>query len=291
MNPQNSPQNNKGWYEGIWDDNTTQVVRVFRPREVLTLLENIDIEDETGDKSRKWLRKESRNLSTNDIREWLHFLLYSGCRFSEAVMIHDHPNLLRTSGNIRLPNVPGGKEMRTIKARNIYLSNYGRENIQKFFDAKSLPTNGKPEVDQTLTSLTLIMHKAGERIGLPEETFTKVIKEKEKDPQTGEYVTYEAVIRDKHTHKERTVLRYKKITKPYIITTNACMVRSMRKTWESWLFKYYSGKYGPDMRDDIYLSQGHTKRTAAQHYINLADFTPEDLQDIERLVKGYGEVE
>jgi len=278
------------WKEGIWDDNPSQVVRIFRVKEIMSLLDNIDIKDETGSGSRSWLRKEEYGLDTDDVRAWLRFLLYSGCRFSESITVHENPNLYRKTGSIRLPDLPGGKEKRTIKARNVWLSTYGREHIPEFYEAGKLPVSNLKEMNQTLISLTLIMHKAGNKIGLPEETFTKVSKDRMKDAD-GNDITYEKDVWNKKTHLTEKKTRYQMEKNTYTMTTNGCMVRSMRKTWESWLFSYFDGRKGPDLKDQIYLSQGHTQKTAFAHYINLADFDKEDMKDIENMIKGYGETD
>jgi len=55
--------------------------------------------------------------------------------------------------------------------------------------------------------------------------------------------------------------------------------RSLRKTWESWLVYYY-----PQLTPQIFQSQGHTRTTSLEHYINLP-FTDDD--NIKKWVEGW----
>ena len=290
------------WKVPVWDsDNLAQIIRVFRPKEVLTLLDNMDIKDEKGKNSRTWLL--NNDLTTDDVREWLKGLLYMGCRFSEAVLIHDNPSLLRKNGTIFLRNIEEGKKKRKNKSRVIYLSEWGKNNIQRFFSAKPLPTINDKEVNQTLISLTLIMHSAGKRIGLQEETFGISRKKWLKD-ENGEYIKdvrrrLKEQIKLLHpdSSESRELFHKQKMLegegKEYItikskLTTNGCTVRSMRKTWESWLLTYYSGNN--TMRDLILQSQNHEEGTSRRDYAHFDFNNEEDKKDIEELIRGYGEV-
>ena len=255
------------WKPPIWNEKKGQVVRVFRPEEVDQLIENSSVEDEGGKNKRRWLM--TRDLTNEDIRTWLRFLLYSGCRFTEATIIYSRPDLYQDNGLIRLPYYPRGKAKRSIQARNILLSYKGREIMDKFFEINPLPAANEEDINQTLVSLTLIMHEAGKRIQLQEEEFTKVrqvpILEdgKRKLDKKGKPM---------HTQSE------------YQYRTNGCMVRSMRKTWESWLL---NGLSSTDLRDKILQSQGHTSITSLTHYFNIG-YDNDDLADIKKEVEGYG---
>ena len=57
--------------------------------------------------------------------------------------------------------------------------------------------------------------------------------------------------------------------------------KTTRKTWESWLVFYYEGSLVK-----ILNSQGHTKTTSIEHYINLP-FTDDDKRDMKEFVEGW----
>ena len=148
-----------------------QVIRIFRPKEIHFLIENADIRDEssfTG--SRDISNLQESGLTNEDVKAWFGFLLYTGTRFAEACLIHRNPDLYQGNGVLEVPFYRG-KEKRTVKTRNIFLSYKGREVMRPFFEAKPIPSDNMKEITQTLISLTTIMHKAGERINLPSQTF------------------------------------------------------------------------------------------------------------------------
>lgn len=61
--------------------------------------------------------------------------------------------------------------------------------------------------------------------------------------------------------------------------------KSTRKTWESWLVHYF-----PERLTHIFQSQGHTEKTAVEHYISLP-FDSEDRRKMEKWVQGWIETQ
>jgi len=290
--------NMDNWKPMLQKQQKAQVIRIFRPDEVHALINNIDIRDESN-----WTKsRESKNLiesgfTTKDIQTWMEFLLYSGTRFSEALIIHEYrdhktgANLYQGNGTIFLPRYKG-KKLRSIQSRTIYLSYKGREVLEKFFETPILPAKDEDGVKQVLTSLGTIMHKAGERIKLPERTLEYIYQEKIRDEngvpikemvEISQFVknpdgTYSKMLKENYKIKE--IKKY--------VTTNGCTVRSFRKTWESWLTAHFSGEQS--MRDRVINSQGHKKETAWTHYLDIS-FDQEDLKNIAEEVNGYGVID
>ena len=58
-------------------------------------------------------------------------------------------------------------------------------------------------------------------------------------------------------------------------------VKTTRKTWESYLVHTY-----PELRDAIFISQGHTELVALKNYVNLP-FTEKDKQEMMYFVSGW----
>jgi integrase len=56
--------------------------------------------------------------------------------------------------------------------------------------------------------------------------------------------------------------------------------KTMRKTYEAWLVKYY-----PERQSEIFMRQGHTSITSLKYYLNLP-FTDADTAQMEPWVKG-----
>ena len=69
------------------------------------------------------------------------------------------------------------------------------------------------------------------------------------------------------------------------ITTNGLSVRVFRKTWNSWLVNYF--KDNNHSLTIAEMSMGHTDETALKHYLSL-QFDQEDMNDIEKVVRGFG---
>ena len=130
------------------------------------LVDNAEVETET-----KWKFLQRHDITTDDVRAWFNFLMYTGCRFPEAVLVHSDPAKYDGRGILRIPNYKG-KEMRSIKARNIFLSYKGREVIKDFFESQQMPSETYKDVVDAMRALTVILHESGKTIGLPEQTFT-----------------------------------------------------------------------------------------------------------------------
>lgn len=253
---------------GLMSESEGQIVRVLRASEMEALLNAVDINDEHGNKSRKWLRQ--RNVTTEDVKSWFKFALFTGTRFGEAIVVHRDPSLLFNPYTIRIPNYPGAKRKRKTTFRNISLSYKGREFIPEFFDAVQLPSDDEKQVRQTLTSLSLILHGAADRINLDSYDF---------DIQIADGPVYTD---DKgKQRKEKTVHR---------LNTNGVTFRSFRKTWESWLVLTFANDYLSHVK--IAKGQGHDIETSMDFYTKiLSGFDRDDRKEVIPWVDGYGEVD
>ena len=265
------------WKDMLRIQQRTQITRVFRVEEAKALIANVDVNDESSFTASRGIPnlKES-GVTTEDVQAWLSFLLYSGCRFPEAVYIHNDPALYNNRGIIDMSRLEG-KKMRTIKQRSIHMSYEGRKILPSFFNARTLLARNSDETQQTLTSLTTIMRVAGERIKLPTVTLTTYKNAYKKDINGN--VLYEE---DPKTGKKRKIFE-REVKKEN--TVNGCMVRSMRKTWESWLYNALGDT--PRMVSKILLSQGHNSDTQLHHYLNLG-YDAEDMAEISKEVEGFG---
>ena len=279
--------NTTQWKPGIFDEKEGQIVRILRPKEFHALIDNAEVETET-----KWKFLQRHEIRTEDIRAWFNFLMYTGCRFPEAVLVHSDPSKYDGRGILRIPNYKG-KEMRSIKARNIFLSYKGREAMKPFFEAQQMPSEDYGEIRDTMRALSTILHEAGKVLGLPEDTFTLKIKRKVKEHGSikMQKKTVTKVVRNSGiptlVQEEIEVPVINIITQPY--RTNGCNLRSFRHSWESWLY-WGKGNEGPTTLSQIILSQGHKQNISMEHYLNFGFDKKDDLEDIKQEVEGFGEV-
>lgn len=277
-----------GWKPGIFDINKSQVTRILRPKEMHALIAAARVEDET-----KWKWLQSHGITTEDVRAWLYYYLYSGNRFNEAWLIHPEPDKYDGRGIVRMPYYKG-KRMRTVKPRNIFLSFKGREYMAPFFEAAEMPGKDKEEMRQTSRAFTTILHKAGERIGLSEEKFVFPFDRVERD-ELGNIVTEKKTRTRVKLHEGVHTLITVEVEIPKTYeemqeqVTNGCMVRSFRHSWESWLY-WGIGDIGNTTLTQIILSQGHDEKTSLQYYLNFGFDRKDDLSDIQTEVRGFGEV-
>ena len=285
------------WKYPLIKKQKAQIIRIMRPNEVHALIDNIRIEDEPNwTKSRDCPNLQESGFTTEEIQMWMKFYLYSGCRFSEGIFIHDYINpdgstLYHNNGTLWLPDHKG-KSKRSIKTRTIFFSQEGRKIMNEFFSLPQLPSETEEEKNQTMTSLTHIMHKAGERIHLPEITLNVNIKhtvtDNDGNPVVEMVPTNQFTPNPDGTYSKIMKQRIMKETEERPYTTNGCAFRSLRKTWESWLTSFYGNNI--QMRERILSSQGHKKEIALTHYLEIS-FDTEDLKDIEKEVEGFGVLE
>lgn len=286
------------WKYPLIKQQKAQVIRILRPNEAHALIDHVSIDDEPSwSKGRQIPSLKEIGFTTDDLKLWLKFYLYAGCRFSEGIVIHqyrypDGSTLYKDNGTLWLPRYKG-KKMRSIQTRTIYFSNKGREIMDDFFDLPLFPSANSDEVTQTLISLTNIMHKAGEKINLPETTLTftyeRTLKDKDGNPIIEMIPSKKDFIQNSDgTFSQVMKQRIKKETEEKEIRTNGCAFRSLRKTWESWLSSYFGAD--PLMRERILTSQGHKKEVALSHYLEIS-FDKEDLGSIAGEVEGYAVLE
>ena len=266
---------NRKWKVPLFDENNNvQKIRILRPKEAFALIDHIDVKDE-----KTWRYLQDKDITSKDVQAWLKFLLLSGCRFSEMILIRNDPKLRQSNGTLRIPNY-AGKEMRMVKARNVLLSDMGRSHLDTFFSSAKIPVQIGKENDmiEAMTSISTMMHIAGEKIGL--ETMEFDVKRKHRQiGEDGKPVKIKKITKD-----GREIEVYDKTTKIEQIETNGCSIRSTRKSWESWLIHSFGGE---KIETQIFLSQGHTRETAMRYYLNTG-YDEEDIVDIRKCTLGYG---
>lgn len=276
------------WKPGLFKQQNRQVVRIFRPAEAMALIENATVEDETGWTSSRSELKEA-GFTDSDLKAWFRFLLFSGCRFSEAIYIHDFRDsdgntLYQGNGTIWMPRRDGGKA-KAPKSRTILFSYMGRKLIPDFLKSRPLPSD--PEgMKNTLTALSSIMDASGRRIGLPPRILQRVWNEKVK--VDGEYVrkmieTRQFVANSSGSYSKILKEGFETVPRKKEIAVIGATVRSFRKTWESWLTVHFTDTA---MRDRIIDSQGHSNQTALMYYRNLG-FEEDVLPEIAKMVEGF----
>jgi len=285
------------WKYPLIKQQKAQVIRILRPEEMSALIDHVSIDDEPSwSKGREIPALKDSGFNTDDIKTWLKFYLYAGCRFSEGIFIHEYRNpdgstLYQPNGTLWLPRHKG-KKLRSIQTRTIYFSYKGREIIDDFFATPLLSSEDEEQTKQTLTSLSQMMHKAGERIGLPEATLTltfeRTLKDKDGNPLKEMVPTKQFTQNPDGSYSKVMKERIMTETEEKEFTTNGCAFRSLRKTWESWLTAYYGSD--PQMRERVLSSQGHKKEVALSHYLEVS-FDKEDLMAIGEEVKGYAVLE
>ncbi len=277
------------WKPEIIDEKSGQIIRIFRPPEIHALINVSDVRMET-----RYKFLQSHGITTEDVKAWFNFLLYTGSRVAEGMIVHPDSSLYDGRGILRIPNYKG-KELREMKARNIFLSNKGRDYMKPFFESSQMPSEDYDEIRQSMRALTTIMHEAGKAIGLSDRKYELRYKKSvrdENDKIVMTRVTKTDVRWDSNRNptlipREVTVPKTENATKPYI--TNGCVLRSFRHTWESWLY-WALGDKGNTTVSQIVLSQGHKQGTSMKHYLNFGFDRQEDLKQIIEEVSGFGEV-
>lgn len=289
------------WKYPLWKQQTIQIIRIFRPKEVHRLIDNITIKDEPSwAKGRETQTLRDAGFTDRDIQNWIKFYLYSGVRFSEGIFIHNYRDgngktLYQNNGTLWMPRHKSKGKL-SIVTRTIFFSYKGREIIDDFFKSPQIPADNQDQIAMTLTSLSQMMHKAGKRINLPETTLTVskkiTLKDSDGNPIKEMVPSKKDFMRNPDgTYSQVMKERIKTKTVEQSVTTNGCAFRSLRKTWESWLTASISTLGNdPLMRDRILNSQGHTLNVALKHYLEIT-FDKEDLEDISKEIEGFGVLE
>lgn len=258
-------QNILKWKTPIWFTRNAQCTRILRYSEAKAVIGAIRNE-KTG---AQW--EYTLEVPRSVIQIWLQALLFTGMRPSELWILHEHPELMQSNGSILLERdkfYDVGKQKQKTKERSIYLSDLGMQIIEKFFDTPML-ADTFPHANYALDTM---LHRAGKEIGLPERTFTRRLK---KEVGTKEI---------KKGDNTKTIPIYEKVDSVQI--TNGLMLRSFRKTWDSWLVNSFHDA-SPMFLMLIEKSIGHSIETAMEHYLTF-DFDQEDLDEIKKATKGFG---
>ena len=247
----------------IWKVATRQATRILRYSEVLELLRNLELEP-TG----AWARKVA--VSKGTVQIWLQALLVTGMRFHELTILHSHPELLQDDGTLLLEKnkfYDVGKKKQSMSERIVYLSDKGLDIVQDFFNVPLLNSN----TIEAYHYLDNVLSATGKKLGYPERSITY------KENRTIGMYEIEKNGKRQMTKETAKVER--------TITTNGLSVRVFRKTWNSWLVNYF--KDNNHSLTIAEMSMGHTDETALKHYLSL-QFDQEDMNDIEKVVRGFG---
>jgi len=258
------PENILKWKTPIWFTKRAQCTRILRYSEAKAIISAIRNERNTDN---PW--EDTLDVPRSVIQIWLQALLVTGMRMSELWILHEHPELWQDNGAILLERDKfydvGKKKQRTME-RTVYLSDMGIPIMERFYKVPMLADDFKT-ANRALGSM---LHNAGKAIKLPERTFIRRINSRE------------AVQIDGKTEWKITG------NKDSQQITNGVMVRSFRKTWDSWLVNAYH-QSSPTFLMLIERSIGHSIQTAMKDYLTF-NFDQEDLGDIKKAVKGFGEL-
>ena len=191
-------------------------------------------------------------------------------RFHELTILHSHPELLQDDGTLLLEKnkfYDVGKKKQSMSERIVYLSDKGLDIVQDFFNVPLLNSN----TIEAYHYLDNVLSATGKKLGYPERSITY------KENRTIGMYEIEKNGKRQMTKETAKVER--------TITTNGLSVRVFRKTWNSWLVNYF--KNDSHALTIAEMSMGHTDETALKHYLSL-QFDQEDMNDIEKVVKGFG---
>jgi integrase len=227
----------------IWKTSKDQSVRVLRYHEAKTLIANISNESDL----QQWNMKTEASEST--VRTWVMALLFTGCRVSELIKIHEHPELLQSDGTyLASRNIfyDSGKKKQIAQERVIYFSDMGIPIIKRFFDTERI-ADTQEHVNSVLNAL---LRTSALISGFEQREFTFI----------------ENGISGKRL-------------------TTGVSVRSFRKTWDSWLVNsFHSDPFALMIAEK---SMGHSMATAMKHYLTM-QYDEEDMADIRKATKGFG---
>lgn len=244
----------------LWKETESHVFRILRPDEAKLLMKSV-----TMALAPRYLQEK---YSTYDMKVYVSCLLLTGMRYPELEYLQKNEgSYLRKEGHVYLPMAATGKDKRKNPSRYVRLSDAGREEIDKLWIARPMPE---------MYQLDQLLHKWAERAGFEKWRFNKTMKRTVKDDLG--HVVFE----EYESPKSGKILkRPKKERVPKVLITNGVVIRSFRKTWESWLIHSF-----PEHEGEIIDSQGHDDRTAIKHYRNLI-FDQEDKANMRPFVGGY----
>ncbi len=243
-----------------------QLSRVLRYSEAKEIISKIDIdgEDEDG-----WTLHPADEITRADVQLWLQALLFSGMRLFELHKLHANPSYLDGKGNLvnRFQDdgsilldknlfYDTGKKKQTAVERYVYLSDMGIPIMERFF--KASPIHHNPRIAASI--LDSVLKVTSRELG---------------------YETRKVSV----TYKRRNPTGQGKITVESEKYTTGVMVRSFRKTWNSWLINSYKDR--PDMLVLVEKSMGHTQQIAMTHYLTF-QYDEEDMVDIRKATAGFG---
>lgn len=259
------------WKTPIWKVSGGQVIRILRVAEFRAVLNEVRASDQG------MINNISPSFTSTDARRWLQAALFTGARISEIWKLHGHPELIEENGTIRLDKnifYDAGKQRQAAKERVIFLSDKGREFMPKFFDSR-FPTLLNDTMDPLITAFnafSAMLDAAALRVGMQTREFSRTLHRAVKDADGVQQYDDKG---NKITKKENVK------QKP----TTGVRVRSLRKSWESWLISA-RGRDEFVVRD-ICTSMGHTREIAMKHYY-ASQFDDEDIGEMLAITEGFG---
>ena len=259
------------WKTPVWKVSPAQVIRILRVAEMRAILNDVRATDQGLIDN---IRPE---FTSTDARRWLQASLFTGCRFTEIWRLHDHPELMQENGTIRLDKsifYDLGKHKQVAQERVVFLSDAGRDFMPKFFQARTpkLNNNSMSILETVDRALSAMMDAAAIRVGLQARAFSRTLHRAVKDEEGVQ----------QYDDSGKKIMRKENVQqKP----TTGVRVRSLRKSWESWLIS----SRGADefMVRNICMSMGHTREIAMKHYF-ASQFDDEDIAEMLAITEGYG---
>jgi integrase len=260
----------------IWKIQEKQNCRVLRPSEARLLFSHVNAKLP----STAPFASQVRFVATSTVQKWLYALLFTGMRPAELFKVHERPDLLKPEGFIHLEKSIAwdtGKKTQTNRERNVYLSDAGIKVVRDFLDAPTI----SDDFSILVTYLDNVLYQAAASAGFEKRRYP--YREKVRYFQFLDGSVVETTARGSKHVPEGAKLVIRKIAREREST--GIMLRSFRKTWDSWLINSFATDQNKLML--IEDSIGHSVQTAMKHYLTF-QFDEEDMAEIRQATAGWG---
>jgi len=260
----------------IWKIQEKQNCRVLRPSEAKLLISHVNAKLP----STAPFASQVRFVATSTLQKWLYALLFTGMRPAELFKFHERPDLLKPEGFIYLEKSIGwdsGKKTQGNREREIYLSDVGIKFVRDFLDTPTI----SDDFSILTTYLDNVLIQAAASAGFEKRRYP--YHEKERYFQFLDGSVVETTARGSKHVPEGAKLVIQKI--PRERESTGIMLRSFRKTWDSWLIASFATDQSKLML--IENSMGHSIHTAMKYYLTFR-FDDDDLVEIRQATAGWG---
>jgi len=260
----------------IWKIQEKQLCRVLRPSEAKLLISHVNAKLP----STAPFASQVEFVATSTVQKWVYAQLFTGMRLSELWKFHEKPELLKPEGFIYLEKSIAwdtGKKTQTTRERNVYLSDAGIRVVRDFLNAPAI----SDDFSILTTYLDNVLYQAAASAGFEKRRYP--YHEKERYFQFLDGSVVETTARGSKHVPEGAKLVIRKIAREREST--GIMVRSFRKTWDSWLIASFATDQNKLML--IENSLGHSIQTAMKHYLTF-QFDDDDMVEIRQATAGWG---